>query len=187
MKWTQMTATHSSNIKGSSTDAVHQLGEGAGGVPAAPLFVQLRQRREEVLEGAYAPRSRPGAAAILDGPAARSRGVGVWWGPVTCRAGTGVTVSQEPLPLLRDTECINVLIQTTNPNPDCELCSAASEEYTESCLKNERKMCVFITTKQRGAGNNKCVPNKLPLNKVKRQEWLERINKLISHEDDHTM
>lgn len=160
-----MTATHSSNIKGSSTDAVHQLGEGARGVPAAPLLVQLRQRRKEVLEGAYAPRSRPGTAAVLDGPAASRRGVGVWRGPVTCRAGTGVTVSQEPLPLLRDTECINVWIKTTDLNPYCQQCSAVSEDYTKSCLKNERKMCIFITTKQRGAGNNKCVPNKLSLNK----------------------
>lgn len=50
------------------TDAVHQLGERAGGVPAAPLLVQLRKWREEVLEGADAPRSWPGTAAILGGP-----------------------------------------------------------------------------------------------------------------------
>lgn len=52
-----------------STDAVHQLGEGTGGVPAAPLLMQLWQRREEILEGAYAPCSRSGTAAgaILGG------------------------------------------------------------------------------------------------------------------------
>lgn len=50
-----------------STDAVHQLGEGTGGVPAAPLLMKLWQRREEVLEGADTPRPRPGTAvAILD-------------------------------------------------------------------------------------------------------------------------
>lgn len=58
--------------KGSSTDAVHQLGEGTGGVPAAPLLMQLRQWREEILEGAYAPCSRSGTAtaAVLAGPCA---------------------------------------------------------------------------------------------------------------------
>lgn len=63
--------------KESSTDVVHQLGEGAGGVPAAPLPVKLRQRRQEVLEGAYAPRSRPRADALLKGPGPGRRVVGV--------------------------------------------------------------------------------------------------------------
>ena len=54
------------------TDAVHQLGEGTGRVPAAPLLMQLWQWRQEVLEGAHAPRSWSDTAtvAILDGPAA---------------------------------------------------------------------------------------------------------------------
>lgn len=54
-------------INGYSTDAVHQLGEGTVGVPAAPLLVQLWQWREEVLEGAYAPcsRSDTAIAAVL--------------------------------------------------------------------------------------------------------------------------
>lgn len=89
--------------KGSVTDAVHQLGEGTVGVPAAPLLVQLWQRREEVLEGAHAPRSGPGtaAAAVLGRPGASGRGGRVWRGPIARRAGAGVAVTEKPLPLLR--------------------------------------------------------------------------------------
>lgn len=107
---TQSSTSHSSTphlsvktSKGSSTDTVHQLGEGTGGVPAAPLLMQLWQWREEVLEGAYTPRSRPGTAAVLGGPGATRWGGGVWWRPVTCRAGAGVAVPQKPIPLLKET------------------------------------------------------------------------------------
>lgn len=85
-----------------STDAVHQFGERTGGVPAAPLLMQLRQRREEVLEGAHTPRPRPGAGAVLAGPGATGRGGGVGRWPLARRAGPGVAVPQKPVSLLRD-------------------------------------------------------------------------------------
>lgn len=85
-----------------STDAVHQFGERTGGVPAAPLLMQLRQRREEVLEGAHAPRPRPGAGTVLAGPGATGRDgrVGRW--PDARWAGPGVAVPQKAVSLLRD-------------------------------------------------------------------------------------
>lgn len=88
----------------SNTNAVHQLSEGTGGVPTAPLLVELWQRREEVLEGAYAPGSRSGTAgsAFLAGTGPRGGGGRVWIGPVTHRAWAGVAVPQKPLPLLRE-------------------------------------------------------------------------------------
>lgn len=60
--------------------------------------MQLRQRREEVLEGAHAPRPRPGAGAVLARPGptvARPR-------HLARRAGPGVAVSQKSVSLLRD-------------------------------------------------------------------------------------
>lgn len=87
-------------MKGCGTDAVHQLGEGAGGVPAAPLLMQLRQRWQEVLEGAHAPRPRPGSAAA--GPGAGRRHGRVRRGPVSHGAGPSIAVPEEALPLLED-------------------------------------------------------------------------------------
>ena len=45
-----------------ATDAVYQLGEGTGRVPAAPLLMQLGEGREEVLERPHAPGPGPGTA-----------------------------------------------------------------------------------------------------------------------------
>lgn len=89
-----------------STDSVHQLGEGTGGVPAAPLPVQ---RRQEVLKGANAPGSGPGAGPALrrrPGAAGRDR---VWGrGPIARRTRTGVTVAQEALSLLQERQKMQV-------------------------------------------------------------------------------
>jgi len=58
---------------GGAAYSVHELGEGTGGVPAAPLPVQLGQRRQVVLEGTDAPRpgSGPGRASHTLGSGCR--------------------------------------------------------------------------------------------------------------------
>ena len=86
-----------------SSHSVHQLCEGTGGVPAAPLLVE---RRQVVLEGADAPRSGSGpraARTALGSGCCRTlrggAGGGVGQGPVTKGPGAGVTVAQVSLPL----------------------------------------------------------------------------------------
>ena len=84
--------------------SVHQLCEGTGGVPAAPLLVE---RRQVVLEGADAPRSgsgpRAARTALCSGCSRTLRGGGgggrVGQGPVAQGPGAGVTVAQISLPL----------------------------------------------------------------------------------------
>lgn len=89
------------------THAVHQLGERAVRVPAAPFLMELRKRRKEILEGSDTPRSWP-CAVYGSGLAAlyHSRQCRIWCRPVEGAAGSSVTVSQETLSLLQKREQI---------------------------------------------------------------------------------